>query len=187
MSRRKRADAPRPEETPAPSPPPVDVATFAPGDALAAARDAVLQRRAPLAPEPAPPALARGWLAVALLSWGVVVVTFLAPPAALQSPAGTPYGAPAGLQDASLRYGLWLANGAVARFVAREGRLPSFPGEAGITDPAIELEVTGGRSWTLHAPGGVLLTSAMPADAFLGGSVGALRAAPPALTNSRGR
>lgn len=114
-----------------------------------------------------------GWLAAALLSWVLVALALLFPPALLRSPAAVPFAPAAASAEASLRYGLWLARHRVDDFAARAGRLPSFLGETGTDDGSITLTVTGERSYELQGRAGALqltLTGRMAADSFVGGS-----------------
>lgn len=154
-------------------------------EALDAARRAVLEReerrkaerrsgldrrRRPLA-DPA-------WLAAASVSWLAVFLVLLSPPGFLRPPEPRPYRPPDDAIEASLRYGLWLADHRVREFLSRHGRLPSFLGETGAGDRAITMDVTGERSYRLVGRVGELelvLTDAMAADSFLGASVEALR------------
>lgn len=154
--------------------------------ALAAAHRAILEReerrradrRSGLDRRRAPAAVDQTWLAAAALGWLVVFFALLTPPAFLRGPAPVPYRPPDGTVEASLRYGLWLADHRVGDFLAREGRLPSFLAESGTSDPAITLDVTGERSYRLVGRAGELelvLTDRMAADSFLGTSLTALR------------
>ena len=97
------------------------------------------------------------WRAAASASWLVVFLILLTPPAFLRAPAPRPYRPPAEATEASLRFGLWLANHRIELFLAGQGRLPSFLGETGAGDPAITMEL--------------VLTDATAAEAFLGNSL----------------
>lgn len=152
--------------------------------ALAAAHRAVLEReerrraRRRSGHDRRRAAIAPGWLATAAGSWLVVFLVLLNPPAFLRGPAPEPFQPPAADAAASLRYGLWLADHRVRDFFRREGRLPSFLGEAGSRDAALTMEVTGERSYRLLGRLGELelvLTDAMSADSFLAGSLDSLR------------
>lgn len=149
--------------------------------ALAEAEAAVRARLAARAAEaPTGPAgVDRPWLAAALLAWGVVAVSLTGDFAAFrQVPVSRPYEAPAGLAEASLRYGAWLAQGAVERFTGREGRLPSFLAEAGVTDPVLTFEVTGERSYRLVASETIVVTESSDPGTVLGDALDQLRSAP---------
>lgn len=102
----------------------------------------------------------------------------LSPPPLLRGPEPAPFRPDEGTAEASLRYGMWLAQHRVERFHDRTGRLPSFLREAGPTDPAITMDVTGERNYRLLGREGTLelvLTDRMAADSFLGSSLERLR------------
>ncbi len=188
------AEAERAEFTPQPAPeadqPVVAVAAEAEAapldDLLSEAHRAVLDREErrsaerrhasrqarPVRPVPDP-----GWLAAAAISWVLVVMALLFPPAFLRSPAPAPFAPEAVNAEASLRYGMWLARHRVDDFAARAGRLPSFLGETGTRDASITLTVTGERSYELRGRDGAMelaLTGRMAADSFVGGSLARL-------------
>lgn len=119
------------------------------GEVVARTERAALERALP----PSIPVAARPpatWLAAAGLSWIVVLLTLMRPPAFLDGPQPEPYAPPAALGEASDRYALWLAAGRIERFTARQGRLPSFLGETGFEDPRVQYRVTGERTWVLE-------------------------------------
>lgn len=173
-------DRPDPDDTATDQAPEID-------PALAAAHRAVLEREERRRADRrsgldrrlrAPAAVDQTWFAAAAAGWLVVFLVLLTPPAFLRPPAPAPYRPPEGALEASLRYGLWLADHRVGDFVAREGRLPSFLAESGSGDPAITMEVTGERSYRLVGRAGELelvLTDRMAADSFLGSSLAVLR------------
>lgn len=118
------------------------------------------------------------WLGAAVATWLTVIGLLLFRPAVVAPPVPHPFTSPAAERDASLRYGLWLARGAVGRFVTANGRLPSFLAETGFTDPTIELRATGERTFELVGSEGettVTLASGASADAFLGTSLSTLQ------------
>lgn len=134
----------------------------------------VAERRA-APPRPAPDPV---WLAAASMAWLLVAFALLTPPAFMRAPAAEPFRPTPAAAESSARYGLWLARHRVDDFIAREGRLPSFLGEAGMRDPSIRLEVTGERSYRLEYATGradLQLTDRMAADSFLGNSLSTLR------------
>jgi hypothetical protein len=138
---------------------------------LAERRQASRQAR-PVRPVPDP-----GWLAAASISWVLVVMALLFPPAFLRSPAPAPFAPEAVSAEASLRYGMWLARHRVDDFASRAGRLPSFLGETGTRDASITLTVTGEHSYELRGRDGAMelvLTGRMAADSFVGGSLARL-------------
>ena len=141
------------------------------------AREAERRRALRELPPPKPRAQA-GWVAAASAAWVLVALALIAPPAALRGASPRPFEPEPALVEPSLRYGVWLAEQRVAAFVRREGRLPSFLGEAGMLDPAISLEVTGERTYRLVGAAGehtVRFESGMSADSFVGTSVARLR------------
>lgn len=71
----------------------------------------------------------------------------------LEGPRPVAYQPPATLEEASDRFALWLASGRIERFIARNGRLPSFLGETGFDDVRVQYTVTGERGWTLEIVG----------------------------------
>ncbi|MES2124635.1 MAG: hypothetical protein V4503_08090 [Gemmatimonadota bacterium] len=118
------------------------------------------------------------WLGAALATWLTVIGLVVFRPAIVAPPASEPFAPPAAEREASLRYGVWLARGAVQRFVASNGRLPSFLAETGFADAAIELRATGERTYELVGTEGstvVTLASGESSDAFLGSSLSTLR------------
>jgi hypothetical protein len=146
--------------------------------ALAEAHRAVVhaeRRRAEEHLAPAPRRSAPGaWIAAAFAVWTLFGIMVTVRPAIVQGPARHPFASAVGAEDPSLRYGLWLARGRVEQFVAHRGRLPSFLGEAGVTDPAITMAVTGDRAYRLDATErgvSLSLSSRMAADSFLGNSL----------------
>ena len=135
------------------------------------------QRAGALTPD-APAFASGGWLAAALLTWLTVAALVVFRPGFVSAPVGQPWSSPLARREASLRYGVWLADGAVRRFLTTNKRLPSFLGEAGVGDPTIQLIVTGERSYELvgsEGAVGIKLTSSGSADAFLGESLSELR------------
>jgi hypothetical protein len=158
---------------------PTRSADFVPGETLAAARDAVLTRHDTV-PDASPPPqrFARGWLLIAIGAWVLVVASFGDGIEAFHhTPPEQPYTPPAGLEEASRRYGLWLAQGQVKAFLERVHRPPSFLAEAGIHDPILEYVVTGEAAWELRAGPDLSATERTPMAAILGTSVSELRAA----------
>lgn len=128
----------------------------------------------PEAPTTAP----NGWLAAAMATWILFAALLLWRPSFARGPQSHPTVVPTAQREASLRYGVWLANGAVQRFIVRNSRLPSFLNEAGVSDTTIQLRVTGERSYELVGSEGdasVTLASGASADLFLGESVRALQ------------
>lgn len=121
-------------------------------EVAARTEQATLERTLPPAADvrPRPPA---GWLAAAGCAWLLVFFALLRPPAMLEGPRSLAYQPPATLQEASDRFALWLASGRIERFIARNGRLPSFLGETGFEDARVHYTVTGERSWTLEIVG----------------------------------
>lgn len=128
---------------------------------------------------PEPPRTAHsGWLATALVTWITVAALLAFNPPLVSGPVAHAFVTAPAQREASLRYGIWLANGAVQRFIARSNRLPSFLGETGYSDRTIQMRVTGSRSYELVGTEGetaLTLPSNVPADAFLGESVRTLR------------
>jgi hypothetical protein len=115
---------------------------------------------------------------VAAATWLAVFLVLVTPPGFLRPPAPAPYQPPAGLGESSLRYGLWLASHRVEEFLARDGRLPSSLGEAGVRDPALTVEVTGTNRYRLRGRLGTLaleLGDDMSADSFMANSLERLR------------
>ncbi|MES2306014.1 MAG: hypothetical protein V4558_10915 [Gemmatimonadota bacterium] len=128
----------------------------------------------PVAPQTAP----SGWLAGALLTWILVAALLIFRPGFTRGPADTPVALPPSLHEASNRYGIWLADGAVRRFFAANHRMPSFLGEAGVSDTTLRMRVTGERTYELQAGEGETLlsfASGSSIDAFLGESISLLR------------
>lgn len=126
---------------------------------------AVLPERAAVAPG--------GWLAAAFITWLVVALLLLASPEVARGPVSHPFLETPARREASLRYGVYLADLAVQRFLGAHGRLPSFPAEAGISDSSIQMQVTGERSYVLDGVEGearVMLASDASARDFLGTS-----------------
>lgn len=121
-------------------------------EVAARTEQATLERTLPPAADvrPRPPA---GWLAAAGCAWLLVFFALLRPPAMLEGPRAVAYQPPATLEEASDRFALWLASGRIERFIARNGRLPSFLGETGFDDARVQYTVTGERSWTLEIVG----------------------------------
>lgn len=118
------------------------------------------------------------WLAAAMLSWLVVASLLVFRPAVASGPINHPYTPPTVQREASLRYGIWLANASVQRFLSEQHRLPSFLAEAGVMDTTIAMRVTGETSYVLEGNDGEIaltLPSASAADSFLGESVRELR------------
>lgn len=150
---------------------------------LADAHAAVLareaeRRRALLALPPPRPRADAGWVAAASASWLVVALVIIAPPALFRGAEPRPFAPLPATLEASLRYGIWLAHHQVADFARREGRMPSFLGEAGMSDSAIVLVVTGERTYRLVAVANgneLRFESAMSVDSFLGASLTRLR------------
>lgn len=144
------------------------------------ARDEARKRAARELPAGKPRAQA-GWVAAASTAWLVVALALLSPPAILRGGVAQPF-APAEEQaESSMRYGIWLAEQRVSTFLQREGRLPSFLGEAGMQDSTIHFEITGERTYRLRAEVGareIVFVSGMPVDAFLGSSLEQLRSRP---------
>ncbi len=158
---------------------PTGPADFSPGDTLAAARDAVLTRHddAPAVPSP-PQTFARGWLLITISAWVLVVASLGEGIAAFQpTPPDAPYIPPAGMEEASRRYGLWLAQGRVAAFLEREHRPPSFLAEAGVHDAMLDYRVTGEAAWELGAGPELQVTERTPMASILGRSLTELRSA----------
>jgi|CXWL01.1.fsa_nt_gi hypothetical protein len=119
-----------------------------------------------------------GWLAAALGGWGVVALLQVTQPAAVRGPEDRPWTPAPSLADASLRYGLWLADARVEAFLEANGRLPSFLEETGLADSSLTLTATGERTYRLEGRQGTLrleLSSGMAADSFLGASLETLR------------
>ncbi|MEP6590135.1 MAG: hypothetical protein ABJC19_03030 [Gemmatimonadota bacterium] len=119
------------------------------------------------------------WLGAAIATWLAVIGLLLLRPAVVAPPASHPFTPPAVQREASLRYGVWLARGAVLRFVAEHHRLPSFLAETGFSDSTIALRATGERSFELEGQDGaatVMLASDASAEAFLGESLTLLQA-----------
>lgn len=111
------------------------------------------------------------WIVVAGVSWLVVLAIWLLRPALIRGPQSpdpeTTMTVPH--REASLRYGLWLAHGAVERFRARDGRVPQRLTEAGIDDPTLSITVLPNRGYELTAREGtlqVVLTNDMDVEAF---------------------
>jgi hypothetical protein len=186
-------DPPPQPVSPPPSTPPLLTAQEARSEAsrpvvpsarLSEALDAVMAesvRRVAVATEVAPPVPMRvpsHWLAAALGSWLVFAALLVLRPAIAQGPVDHPWQPDRGMTEASLRYGMWLARGRIEGFTSVSGRLPSFIGEAGVTDTALVLVVTGEREYHVEGRSGQVqlrLERAMNADSFLGESLSALR------------
>jgi hypothetical protein len=127
---------------------------------------------------PPPPRVSSGLLASALASWLVVAALLLLRPSVVRGPTDHPWEPSPSVSEASLRYGLWLAQGHVEAFVRTNQRMPSFRAEAGVEDRSITLTIEQGRSYHLDGTQGALqlrLTSTMAADSFLGSSLTQLR------------
>jgi hypothetical protein len=136
-------------------------------------------RRPPPAPPKAP--IHGGWLAACLGAWGLVLVLFLTPPAVLRGSPPLPYTPPSGLEEASLRWGLWLAHGRVESHREEATRLPTRLGETGFDDPAIELVVIDRTRFRLVGrlgPLQVVLDDREDSERFLGTALEELQAAP---------
>ncbi len=114
---------------------------------------------------------------LAIAAWLVVAWIWIARPAFLFEAAAAPL-SPA-LQEAGLRYGIYLERAAVATFMADSGRLPISLSE--VTDdpePGHALEFAADGSWSIVGREGALelrLTERMAADSFLGESLTLLR------------
>lgn len=111
------------------------------------------------------------WLVIAGASWLVVLAIWLIQPALIRGPQSPDPETTMtrSHREASLRYGLWLAHGAVERFRARDGRLPQRLSEAGIDDPALSITVKSAYDYELTAREGalrVLLTPDTDMDAY---------------------
>jgi hypothetical protein len=130
------------------------------------------------APPPAPKPVPSFWLATALGSWLIFAALVALQPAFARGPSDRPWRPAPQLTEASLRYGVWLARNRIEGFAKANGRLPSFIGEVGVTDPALTLVVTGERDYAVEGQDGqarVRLERAMDADSFLGSSLAALK------------
>jgi hypothetical protein len=155
-------------------------------DRLADAHAAVLAReverkRAHDELPPRKPRAEARWVAAASMAWLLVALTLISPPQFLRGAQPRPFELPAALAEPSMRYGVWLAQHRVAGFAKREGRLPSFLGEAGMHDSTITYAVTGESSYRLSVTLGdrtVQFVSGMSADSFVGTSIRQLQAEP---------
>ncbi|MEO5798457.1 MAG: hypothetical protein ABIZ70_03545 [Gemmatimonadales bacterium] len=128
----------------------------------------------PVAPRTAP----SGWLAAAMLSWIAVAALVFFRPALTRGPVAEVVDVPPAQRAASNRYGIWLADAAVRRFYAKQHRMPSFLGEAGVADTTVRMRVTGEKSYELEAGDAeapLTFVSGGSIDAFLGESVQRLR------------
>lgn len=131
------------------------------------------------APPPPPAGAPTAWVAAALGGWIVAAGLLLFRPAFTRGPVDQPWQPEPAVAEASLRYGIWLAQHRVADFQRDKGRLPSFLAEAGVADPSLILKAEGERRYTVEGRQGDLflqLSSAMAADSFLGTSLVSLRA-----------
>jgi hypothetical protein len=155
------ADTPSAPDLPASDPAPEPVTSALASEALRSIVDEVVARAERVSIEralppsvpivPRPPA---GWLAAAAFSWLLVLLSLVRPPAVLEGPRPVTYAPPPALVEASDRYALWLAAGRIERFLAREGRLPSFLGETGFEDARVQYRVTGESTWMLELSAG---------------------------------
>ena len=171
-----------PENSPTDEPAP-DVeleGRLADAHAAVLAREAERKRVLRELPPPKPRANP-GWIAAASAAWLLVALALISPPAVLRGPQPRPFQPAPSLVEPSLRYGVWLAQHRVAAFARREGRLPSFLGEAGVVDSSIALEVTGETTYRLRALANdvsVEFASGMSADSFVGQSLQKLQGEP---------
>ncbi len=184
--------AKQPEPTTAFVPPPeslavpvyeIDIEKHFASPSLAAAQDQVIAEAGRRAAErvalPAAPRRASSpLLAGALSVWLVVAALLLIRPAIVQGPVDHPWSPKPENAEASLRYGLWLADGRVQEFLRSRGRMPSFLAEAGVADTSLALVVELRTQYRLEGRDGPLeleLASSMAADSFLGASRDQLR------------
>lgn len=119
------------------------------------------------------PALAFGSL---LLGWGFIAWVWVAQPEFLFGPGPPP---PPGLevQEAQLRYAMFLERARIEAHVQARGRLPATLAEAGPVEDFVFYERTG-TGYVLIGERGLIrlrLTNRMAADSFLGESLGILR------------
>lgn len=124
-------------------------------------------------PPVASPRVSSPLLASAVAAWIVVAGLLLLQPPIARGPADQPWAPPPQNIEASLRYGLWLAQGRVEHFLRTRGRMPSFLAEAGIDDLTLTLVVVRGTEYRLEGRAGELvleLSSEMSADSMLGAS-----------------
>ena len=181
-------------EVPSPATSPADEMS----EAMRGAFQGVVEHHANLSgparfPGPSPRPV--GWIIATMVSWAMLIMLLLVPPAIARTPEDRTFTAPSELRAASLRFGLWLARHRVDAFVRTAARLPSHVGEAGVDDRTILLEPNGRHRYTLTARDGSVrlrLTSEMSVDSFLGGSLAALaasrayqQAGMPGLTTAR--
>ncbi len=132
------------------------------------------------APAPVAPLSGR-WVVAAGASWAALAWLLLFPPAFSRPEPSRTFVPPAELREASLRYGLWLADQRVQAFIQRNARVPSHLSEIGVADLQLAIEPTGDRSYELVARDSsmtVRLSSAMAADSFLGSALASLMESP---------
>jgi hypothetical protein len=122
----------------------------------------------------------RAWLLACIASWLAVLAVTTVPPPALRPAEARPYQPPPRLEEASLRWGLWLARNRVELHRVAARRLPSSLGETGFDDPRIRFEPLPGGRYQLVAdlpPDLLILDDRTDPDAFLGTALEELQAA----------
>lgn len=113
----------------------------------------------------------------AIAGWCVLGALWILRPAQVFSPTEALAAAPV-LDEAGLRYAMFLQAGRIEEFVEAHHRLPSSLGEAGEVEEGLQWQRLGSAGWVLvgaEAGRTLRLTDQMSVDSFLGKSLATIR------------